>query len=284
MIYFKSLLNKVAFKTMRAGLFTALAFTSPALADHEYSIGIVPQFETGKLVSIWSPIIQEIEQRAGIELTLVGSSRIPEFESSFTRGDFDFAYMNPYHSLIAFKQQGYQPLIRDGGSELFGVLVVKKDSPYQSPSDLSGKTIAFPAPNALGASLLMRADLDTKFNLEFNSEFVNTHASAYFNAVLGETDAAGGVMGTFQGLEPVIKDHLRIIYETTRLPTHPLVAHPRVPKEIAERVQQAILDLAATQEGQELLAKVPIHRAIVPSISDYMMLETLRLDEYYFSN
>lgn len=273
--------------SVRTFLAAALAISfnaSSSVAEDTYTIGIVPQFEAKKLAAIWAPVIQEIEQRADIELNMVGSPRIPDFEKSFMQGEFDFAYMNPYHSLIALKQQGYQPLIRDGAKELYGVLVVRKDSSFQKPTDLAGRTIAFPAPNALGASLLMRADLDTKFNVTFRSQFVNTHASAYFNAVLGETDAAGGVMGTYMALEPVVRDHLRIIYETTRLPPHPIVAHPRVPTEVAERVQQAILDLAETEEGQSLLSAIPIHKAIIPGVSDYLMLESLNLDRYYYAN
>ncbi|MDX1780046.1 MAG: phosphate/phosphite/phosphonate ABC transporter substrate-binding protein [Thalassovita sp.] len=268
-------------KTARTGLIALLGFVSPVLADQGYSVGVVPQFEARKLADIWTPILEELERRTGAELHMIGSPRIPEFEQAFIRGEFDFAYMNPYHSLVAFEQQHYQPLIRHGERKLFGVLVVRKDSPYQSVQDLSGKKIAFPSPNALGASLLMRADLDRRFHLDFEPDFVNTHASAYLNVVLGEADAGGGVMGTFNSLDPQIRDHLRIIYETTHLPPHPLVVHPRVPKEIAERVQQAFLDMAATPDGQALLARVPIGRAVKAEISDYQELRELKLDEYH---
>lgn len=140
-------------------------------------------------------MLEEIEERSGVELRMVGSPRIPEFEQAFARDEFDFTDMNPYHSLVAFDTQGYEPLIRDGARQLFGVLVVDKDSAYEDVADLEGKKIAFPASNSLGASLLMRADLNRRHALDFVPEYVNTHSSAYLNVLLGEAEAAGASWG-----------------------------------------------------------------------------------------
>ncbi len=96
--------------------------------------------------------------------------------------------------LVAAEAQGYTPIVRDGGRELFGVLVVAKDSDIETVEDLEGRSIAYPSPNALGASLLMRADLDRNFGLNYEAHYVSTHSSAYLNVVLGQMDAAGGVM------------------------------------------------------------------------------------------
>jgi phosphonate transport system substrate-binding protein len=61
--------------------------------------------------------------------------------------------MNPYHAIRANKKHGYAPLVRDVGRSLFGIIVVKKDSPIETVSELDGEIVAFPAPNALGAAL-----------------------------------------------------------------------------------------------------------------------------------
>jgi len=118
-----------------------------------YTIGIVPQFEIRHIRKIWNPILNEIEKKTGYKLKLVGSPTIPDFEREVTAGRFDFAYMNPYHMLVAEKKQGYIPLVRDNGRKLQGILVVRNDDEIKSVQDLEDKKIAFPAPNALGASL-----------------------------------------------------------------------------------------------------------------------------------
>ncbi len=97
--------------------------------------------------------------------------------------------------------QGYRPLVRDVGKTLYGVLVARKGGPIHSVKDLQGKTLAFPAPNALAASLQMRQELVDQFSIDFSAHYVKTHDSVYLNALrcsalLGEVDAGGGVQKT----------------------------------------------------------------------------------------
>ncbi len=83
-----------------------------ANASETYTFGIVPQFEQRKLYSIWKPIIEELEKRTGFTFRIATALTIPEFEKKFAKGNFDFAYMNPYHLLKANKAQGYIPILR----------------------------------------------------------------------------------------------------------------------------------------------------------------------------
>lgn len=266
------------------GIFCTIAtlgFTTSPLLAQTYTFGIVPQFEARKLARIWEPIINEIEKRTGYDFEIVGSPRIPEFETSFMNGEFDFAYMNPYHALVAAQTQGYQPLIRDGGRELFGILVVRDDSEFQSVEDLDGQTIAFPAPNALGASLLIRSDLTSQHNVDFSPMYVSTHGSAYLNVILNQAAAAGGVMGTFRSQPIEISEQLRVLYKTTRVPPHPITAHPRVPEDVQRQVTQAFLDLWKTGYGRELLERVPIREVMETSLEDYSELQEMGLDAFF---
>ena len=256
-------------------------YAMQAQAAEAYKFGVVPQFEARALSAIWIPILDELSRRTGLEFEMTGSPKIPDFEASYERGEFDFAYMNPYHSLVAARTQHYEPIIRDGGRELFGILVVHKDSPISKPEDLEGKRISFPAPNALGAALLMRADLDSVFCVSFTPVYAATHTSSYLNVVLGQTEAGGGVMGTFNSQKAEIKDNLKIIYETRRMPPHPVTAHPRVPKEHVELVRKAFLEMAATEEGAAMLAKVPIKKAVAATLEDYKILNDWGLEDYY---
>jgi len=262
-------------------LVSPMVQTGSALAQETYKFGIVPQFEARRLAEIWNPILDELERRTGHHFELQGSAKIPVFEKSFIAGEFDFAYMNPYHCLVGMDEQGYKPLVRDGARQLFGILTVRKDSPYQDVKELAGKDISFPAPNALGASLLMRAELVRNFGIDFNPVYSQTHTSSYLNTVLGETEAAGGVMSTFNKQKPEIRDNLRILFETQKMAPHPIVCHPRVPTEISQQVRQALLDMAATEEGQALLSQVPMKKAIGAKVSDYTPLRELGLQDFY---
>lgn len=269
-------------RTLQAALSLLLAtLSSIAVAEGEYQFGVVPQFEPRQLAAIWVPILDELERRTGLRFVLAGAPRIPEFEGDFQRGRFDFAYMNPYHSLLAGDSQGYLPLVRDGGRSLSGILVVPKASPITSVAELAGERIAFPAPNALGASLLMRAELKEIHGIDVAAHYVKTHSSVYTNVLLGRAAAGGGVMGTLKRQKARVRDGLRVLYTTREMPPHPVTAHPRVPAEHREAVRRALLEMGAEAKGAALLAKVPIKRAVAASVEDYQPLRAWGLEHYY---
>lgn len=250
-------------------------------ADTRYVFGVVPQFDSRHLQAVWQPILQALEQETGLQFKLRGSPTIPRFEQEFMTGLFDFAYMNPYHALLAGEAAGYRPLVRDTGKTLYGILVVRKDDPIQSPIELMGKRVAFPAPNALGASLQIRAAFVDKFKIEVQPRYVKTHSSVYLNVVLGETAAGGGVQKTLAQQPAEVRNLLRILYTTQAVPPHPVMAHARVPQVIQERVQQGLLAIGANEAGRAMLAKVPIQRIGKATIDDYTALRSLHLERFY---
>ncbi len=265
-------------------LFAALTFASPPVfsaEDGTYSFGVVPQFEQRKLFRIWRPILDELEHRTGFTFKLVGSPKIPAFEEKFMDGAYDFAYMNPYHLLQAHGSQGYLPLVRDGSRMLKGILVVAKESPIQSIQEIAGKPVAFPSPNALGASLLLRAELARLHGVEVIPHYAQTHSSVYLHVLLGQTIAGGGVASTLNSQKPEIKEKLRIIYETTPVNPHPIAVHPRVPEAHREKVRQALLEMAQTERGAALLASIPMGKAVATDLEDYTPMSSLKLEEFY---
>ena len=144
------------------GLGASLFALQAAAQAVVYRFGVVPQFEQRQLFATWKPIIDELSRRSGVQLTLTATLSVPEFERELSRGSFDFVYANPYQVLREYTRQGYLPLVRDE-APLYGILVVRKDSPYKSPAELEGLKLASPSFNALGASLLLRADLAQVF-------------------------------------------------------------------------------------------------------------------------
>lgn len=252
-----------------------------AVEGPEYSIGVVPQWGTDRLLKNWQPLVARLREDTGLNLKLDLTYSIPNFEKGFSEGDYDFAYMNPYHFVCAQRDQGYIPLVRDYDKQLKGILVASVDSEIEKIEDLRGKRIDFPSPNALGASLYMRALLSRKFEIEFEPQFVKTHESVYLNVISGEAVAGGGVRRTLEAQDPAIQRQLRVIYETPGVAPHPIAYHPRVPEEVVEKVQAAILALSQTEAGQELLAGIPMSQPGLAVKEDYQPLIDLQLEEFY---
>lgn len=252
-----------------------------AYSKDEYIIGIVPQFDQRKIHEIWTPIILALELRTGLKFKLVGSKIIPDFEKQYLNGKFDFAYMNPYFMLLAHKQQGYTPLVRDVARKLYGIVVVRNDSPIKNIKQLNGEVIAFPSANAMGASLVPRADLINKFNIKITPMYVQTHTSVYLNVIQGRAKAGGGVQKTLEQQPQSLRDQLRVLYKTREFNPHAFAAHSRIPKEHRELVRNALLEMGKTERGRAMLRKIPIKKIGPAHMDDYNELEQWGLDKVY---
>ncbi len=259
---------------------TGLLVTNPSLAE-TYAVGVVPQFNARTLQSIWTPILQELERRTGHTFELRGSKSISAFEKQFMAGEFDFAYMNPYHFILARKTQGYLPLVRDTGKRLRGILVVRKDVAIDDVEQLQDKAIAFPSPNALGASLMLRAQLAREFNLRFEPRYVKSHDSVYLNVVTGRMAAGGGVGRTLARQPSEVLEQLRVLYTTPAVASHPVTVHPRVPETVRSMVKNALIAMGESESERQLLAKIPIGTAGEALSEDYVPLQKMGLDAFY---
>jgi ABC-type phosphate/phosphonate transport system substrate-binding protein len=242
--------------------------------------GVTPQFERRQLFAIWTPILAELSKRTGHEFQLATAPNIREFERQYNAGAYDLAYMNPY--LAVANPQSYQPILRDA-TPIRGILVVRKDSAIRSVADLAGKEIAFPAPNAIGASLLIRAELTRKFKLDYKPRYVQSHTTVYLQVAQGLAEAGGGVQKTFDEQKDAVRNQLRIIYTTSPVPSLPIAAHPRLPAATREAIRDAFLALAATPEGEALLREVPIGHLTVTSMKDYEPLRELGLQDFFIT-
>ena len=257
---------------------------SQAETTKVYTVGVVPQFEARRLYAIWKPLLDQLEKDTGLKFKFQGSPSIPAFEKKLLAGKFDFAYMNPYHLVWSQETEGYDPLVRDYSKKLHGILVVRKDDPITDIKQLDGKVLAFPAPNALGASLMMRAELHNKYAINIIPRYVKTHDSVYLNVLYKMATAGGGIQKTMNRQKPEIADKLRVLYRTHKVAPHPFGAHARVDNNVVKLVQQALLNMANTKTGVELLAKVPIKQIGTASMNDYIPLSRMHLKNFRSEN
>jgi len=105
------------------------------------------------------PFIDFLSKEINLDIELKFYENIPAFEKAFLEGASDLAFMNPYHAALAYKSQGYIPLVHDGSRNLYGIIVAAKNNPIQKIEELDQKQIVFPAPNAFGASRYLQSSL-----------------------------------------------------------------------------------------------------------------------------
>lgn len=256
-----------------------MVLSVPAAAE-SFTVAVVPQFPALDIVRAWAPVLERLSQQTGHAFRLMPFTSIPAFEAAFERGKPDFVYLNPYHMVMARSAQGYLPLLRDGSAPLSGVLVVAADSPVTRPEQLAGRVVAFPAPNAFGASLAMRAHLAAR-GIGIESTYVKTHKNAYRHVITGHAVAAGGVMQTLKSEPDEVRDRLRVIYETPPAAPHPLAVHPRVPVPVQHAVREAMLGWTMAAPELALLAGIGLAEPMRADYArDYAPLEQLGLQRF----
>jgi len=243
------------------------------------TVAVVPQLPPSVTYAKWAPLLQHVGLSTGQCFELMIPETIPAFEKLLFKGEPDFAFANPYHEVIAKKRQGYIPLLMDGRGRLSGILTVKSDSSIQNIRDLQGKEVAFPAPNAFAASLLIRAELAKK-GIEIQPRYVKTHANGYRAVAIGEVVAAGGVNNTLQREEPALKERLRVLYETSSYAPHPFIAHPRVATELRKTVVSSFIALTSNAQGQKMLEDVQMPSPVHANYQrDFAPLEKLNFEK-----
>ncbi len=233
-------------------LFGLLLFSVGLPAEESLSFGIVPQQSASKLASLWVPLLREVEQRSGVKLWFHTAPDIPTFEQRVAAGEYDFAYMNPYHYTVFSQAPGYRAFAKEQDKRIKGVVVVPKASPLNDITQLQGQQLAFPAPAAFAASVLPRASFEKK-GISINADYVGSHDSVYRAVVKGLYPAGGGVVRTLNNMDAAIREQLRILWSTNGYTPHAFATHPRVPQQASQRVTAAFVSLGKDEVGRKLL-------------------------------
>lgn len=239
------------------------------------SVFIVPQLTVIDTHRAWAPFLKRLGARTGMQFELRHSTSIPQFEAYLESGEPDLAFINPYHAVMMKHRPGYIALARST-IPLTGVVVVAADSPIKSLQQLNGMDIAFPAPNAFGASLFIRALLAYE-GIRFTPRYVKTHQNVYRHIIMGDVAAGGGIRTTLERESDAVQEKLRVMFETVGVAPHPLVAHPRVAPQLRERIVSEIMAMGADAD-RPLLAAVGL---TVPMRADYAR-DYQSLEKYNF--
>lgn len=227
--------------TLGGGVLTAARAQAPARKPvRTLTVGIVPQQSASELARVWIPVLGALSERAGLSLRFATAPDIPAFEKRLAAGAYDVAYMNPYHYSVFAQKPGYVAFAKEKGRRLRGLVVVRKDSMIKDMKELAGQQIAFPAPAAFAATVLVRAEFE-RMGVPITPVFVKSHESVYLNVAQRQIEAGGGIVRTLQTMDAPVRDELRVLWQTKDYTPHAFAAHPRVPAADLQALRAAML-------------------------------------------
>ncbi|MBU3003344.1 phosphate/phosphite/phosphonate ABC transporter substrate-binding protein [Paraglaciecola arctica] len=219
------------------------------------TFAIVPQQSAERLAVLWTPILQFISQQSALDIVFVTAKDIPTFEERLKLGQYDIAYMNPYHYVVFNESAGYNALAKQIDKSIKGVIVAKKGSNIKSIHDLAGQRLAFPAPAAFAATILPQAELH-KLGITYTPTYVSSHDSVYLNVSRGFFPAGGGIQRTLNNMPVETQSMITTIWQSAEYTPHAIATHPTLDVQTREKILAALLNMSNTEEGVKLLKNI----------------------------
>ncbi len=233
-----------------------LALSIAAAADGGLRFGVFPSLSPRILAETYQPLASALGESVGKPVGLETAPDFIAFHQRTLAGEYDLVLTAPHLAWLAWKEDGYQPLLTYL-TPVKGVLIVRADSSLRRISDLRGKTVAMPDPLAI-VGIRMERILE-KAGLRKDRDFRATLAGSHTNAAVhvreGQADAAVMGIQAFQQLPQELKGGMRIIVETPPMPGQVFLVHGRLGKAGARAIRQAIENFARSEAGRAFLQK-----------------------------
>lgn len=235
-------------------------------AKKEYTFAVLPLHNPQLLHQAYGPVVDHLNARIdGVRFRLVVSRDYAEFEERLSTGAFDFAIANPFQTLESLNH-GYSVLAKMGDDDQFrGIILTRKDSGIDSPADLRGKVVSYPAPTAVAGAMMPQWFLHTHGLgvADTTTRYVGSHESSIMNVYLGRSQAAATWPPPWEAYaraHPEVAAAVEVKWTTPPLVNNGLVVHRSAPPAVSQRVREVLLSLHETEAGRTLLKPLLVSR------------------------
>ncbi len=138
-----------------------LAFLLVPIASFaaDLKFGLLPRLSEKEMLEGFAPLAQYLEKELGVKVKVEVPKDFDTWNKEAKAGKYDIAYTNPYQYVLVKKAVKDATAVAiasepEIGKELFGTIIVKKESPLKNVADLKGKTVAATDAGSAGAYLV----------------------------------------------------------------------------------------------------------------------------------
>ncbi len=215
------------------------------VANFQASLGMAAQL---------NPILEWVGDRAGVVLDMKTGLNFDETQRHLMRGQYDFFIGYPAFQPELRDRLGYRVLAKLKGSTS-AAIVVQADSPYKRLSDIQGQELVM-ARRGVFISNVVPAAMLAKQNIQVVPKYMSNQTSLAAEFKLKRINAAAVNWLVFSTLMQDRSDQYRVLWRSSDVLNYPLLVQNSVPLGVAERVQQAFVDMANDETGRAILARV----------------------------
>jgi phosphonate transport system substrate-binding protein len=245
-------------------LFLTTVFITPAAANwrtqyDEITMGVITEENAEDRAKRWDPTRDFLSNELGVQIKWREATDYAGVIEAMKAKKIELAWFGPASFARAWivTSGNAVPLAaeidKDGGFGYFGVIIVKKDSPYKSIDDLKGKRFGFADPNSTSgyqAPNFFLGEAGYKPDEFFGStSFSGSHENSVKMLFEGNFDAVAtwwtneqkSNMSRMESKGMIPKGQYRIIWKSPRLPSDPFTVPAWLPKDMQEDIRSALL-------------------------------------------
>ena len=247
-------------------LAAVLLVPATASAQEEFpdtlTLGMVPSREAGVIVDSLEPLAQMLEERLLIPVETFISTNYVGLVEAMGSGRVDIGLFGPAALVQAMDRHDAEVIlasVRFGSNTYKSQFNVQCDSGIESFEDLEGRTIAFVDPGSASGYQFPYVHLKNQYGIDPNTDmesiFAGSHDAAVLSVYLGDVDVAVSFNDARTAIEeeyPDVMEEVCVLGYTQDIPNDGVVVRNELPDALKEQIQQALIEIAETEEGKAL--------------------------------
>lgn len=187
--------------------------------------------------------VDVMQELTGHQVTFYPVSDRTIAAAALRAGDVDIVLAGPTEYLFIKSRQDVKPVAAIERAEYYSVVIVPKDSPAQSLTDLRGKLVAFKDPGSTSGhvvptSMFLAAGMEE--GRDYRGPLVDHLRFEMLYA--GDAAAMVGGIRDFRRIEEQRAGQYRILAQSEPLPRDIIVARPGLDKDVVEKLREVMLN------------------------------------------
>jgi len=250
-------------------------------AEKPLILSIHPYLSSTELYKRFSPLVDHLSRELGRPVQISIADSYESHINAIGGGQVDIGFMGPASYVKLTSRFGRVPLLaafETKRSRTFrGVIVVRKDSPIKTLSQLRGKKFAFGDVNStmghlVPRSMLLKAGVDVKYLAKY--EFLANHDNIAMSVLSGNVDAGALKKDIY---DDYAQQGLSVLATSGPMPDHIFVTRSGLSDDIVRKVSSILFSLKDTEAGRRVLGSIQKDlTALVPvKDADYDSLRKL---------
>ncbi|HMT20561.1 MAG TPA: phosphate/phosphite/phosphonate ABC transporter substrate-binding protein [Promineifilum sp.] len=260
----------------------------PELGTEENPIvmSFVPSGDTQDIIASGDTLAQLLSESTGLTITSNVGTDFSSVREAMCANQAQIGWLNTFNYVLANEQCGVDAALatsRFGSTTYAGQIIVRADSGIETLQDLNGKVMCWVDPASTSGYIIPRImlaaegiDPDTAFSQTIEAGSHNNVVTQVYN---GDCDAGATFSDARTGIEeefPDVLDVVSVLATTSDIPNDSVSFIKDFPEDMRATIVTALLEIAASPEGQEALNTLYNIEGLVESSDSFY--DTFRAD------